>query len=147
VALRRASLAFLVGCLPAIAVVSVSRAGSAARLGLEGRLYVSPHAAAGAVDKGCDSAAHSSIQAAVDDSTSGGTVVVCRGSYPEDVVVSTPLKLVGKRGAVVHATATANGNCDQNGPFGPGSAPCLAGITVKSSNVTVVGLTVTGAIG
>jgi hypothetical protein len=37
--------------------------------------------------------------------------------------------------------------CDQNGPFGPGSAPCLAGITVKSSDVTVRGLTVTGAIG
>jgi nitrous oxidase accessory protein NosD len=77
----------------------------------------------------------------------GATVVVCGGSYTEDVVVSTPLRLTGRKGAVIHGSATANAVCDQNGPFGPGSAPCLAGITVKSSHVAVLGLTVTGAIG
>ena len=61
--------------------------------------------------------------------------------------MSTPLALVGRHGAVVHGSATANGSCDQLGPSGPGSAPCLAGITIKSGHVTVEGLTVTGAIG
>jgi hypothetical protein len=37
--------------------------------------------------------------------------------------------------------------CDQIGPSGPGSAPCLAAITIKSSWVKVEGFTVTGAIG
>jgi hypothetical protein len=72
---------------------------------------------------------------------------VCRGSYKEDVVISTPLELVGRTGAVIHGSPTANGLCDQNGFSGPGSAPCLAGITVKSDHVAVQGLTVTGAIG
>jgi nitrous oxidase accessory protein NosD len=147
VTVRKASLAVLAACLTAIAVVSVSPAGSAARQWHAGALYVSPHGVAGAADRKCRSAAYSSVQAAVDAASAGGTVVVCRGSYKEDVVVSTPLKLVGQRGAVIHGSATANGDCDQLGPSGPGSAPCLAGITVRSGHVAVLGLTVTGAIG
>jgi hypothetical protein len=139
----RAFLALLAACLAAGAVASVSTAGPAA----SGALYVSPHGAAGAADGSCDSAAYSRIQAAVDAAPAGGTVVVCRGSYKEDVIVSAPLRLTGQKGAVVHGSPTANGMCDQNGPFGPGSAPCLAGITVKSDHVAVLGLTVTGAIG
>jgi parallel beta-helix repeat protein len=48
---------------------------------------------------------------------------------------------------VIHGSSTANGNCEQLGPSGPGSAPCLAAITIKSSRVTVEGLKVTGATG
>jgi hypothetical protein len=164
-------------CLTAITVVSVPSAGSAATRGrleviartdqhalgsgtldcvaeaaqgrvcMQGALYVSPDGATGAADRDCDSAAYSKVQAAVDEAAAGGTVVVCRGSYKEDVVISTPLVLAGQRGAVIHGSATANGECDQLGSSGPGSAPCLAGITVKSGNVAVLGLTVTGAIG
>jgi hypothetical protein len=110
-------------------------------------LYVSPHGTPGAAGGNCDSAAYSHIQAAVDAAPAGGNVVVCRGSYTEDVIISTPLKLVGQKGAVIHGSPTANGMCDQLGAAGPGSAPCLAGITVKSDHVAVLGLTVTGAIG
>ena len=112
-----------------------------------GTLYVSPNGKSGAADRNCASAAYSTIQSAVDAASRGATVVVCRGSYTEDVIMSTPLALVGRHGAVVHGSATANGSCDQLGPSGPGSAPCLAGITIKSGHVTVEGLTVTGAIG
>ena len=87
------------------------------------------------------------MQAAVDAARSGGTVVVCRGTYTEDVIVSSPLRLLGTRGAVIHGSDTATGSCDQLGPNGPGSAGCLAAITIKSSDVTVEGLRVTGAIG
>jgi len=110
-------------------------------------LYVSPHGVAGAADSSCNSAAYSSIQPAVDAAPAGSTVIVCRGSYREDVAISSPLKLMGQKGAAIHGSPTANALCDQNGPFGPGTAPCLAGITVKASYVTVRGLTVTGAIG
>ena len=131
----------------AITVVSVSLAGSVERQSTPGALYVSPRGVAGAAGGNCHSAAYSSVQEAVDAAPVSGTVFVCRGSYKGNVVISRPLKLVGQRGAVIHASSTANGSCDQNGPFGPGSAPCLAGITVKSSNVAVKGLTVTGAVG
>ena len=133
----------LAACLTAIAAVSASPAGSAAG----GTLYVSPHGVAGAADSNCGSASYSRIQAAVDAAPAGASIVVCRGSYKEDVVISTSLRLVGQKGAVIHGSPTANGMCDQNGFAGPGSAPCLAGITVKADHVTVQGLTVTGAIG
>jgi nitrous oxidase accessory protein NosD len=110
-------------------------------------LYVSPSGKPGAADRNCASAGYSKIQSAVDAASGGATVVVCRGTYAEDVIISTPLTLVGRQGAVVHGSPTANGNCDQLGPTGPGSAPCLAGITIKSGDVTVQRLTVTGAIG
>jgi nitrous oxidase accessory protein NosD len=112
-----------------------------------GTLYVSPSGTAGATDRGCPSAGYSTIQAAVDAASGGATVVVCQGTYTEDVIISTRLTLRGRQGAVVQGSATANGNCDQLGPGGPGSAPCLAAITIKTSGVTVQGLTVTGAIG
>jgi Periplasmic copper-binding protein (NosD) len=142
VILRTASLALLVAGLAATTIASASSAGSAASA-----LYVAPHGVSGAADVDCASAGYSSVQAAVDAAPAGATVHVCRGSYSEDVVISGPLELMGQKGAVIHGTPTANGMCDQNGPFGPGSVPCLAGITVKSSDVTVRGLTVTGAIG
>jgi nitrous oxidase accessory protein NosD len=144
---RQTSPAFFAACVAAAAIVSVSAAGPAAGGAPTGALYVSPHGVAGAAGADCSSAAYSSVQAALDRAPSRGTVVVCRGSYKGNVVISKPLRLTGKPGAVIHASATPTGNCDQNGPFGPGSAPCLAGVTVKSADVAVLGLTVTGAIG
>ena len=115
--------------------------------GHKGPLYVSPSGRTGASDRNCRSAGYSSVQSAVGAAPAGSTVVVCRGTYTEDVIISTPLTLTGRHGAVIHGSSTANGNCEQLGPSGPGSAPCLAGITIKSSHVTVEGLKVTGAIG
>jgi parallel beta-helix repeat protein len=115
--------------------------------GKKSALYVSPSGKSGASDHNCSSAAYSTVQSAVDAAPSGGTVVVCRGTFTEDVIVSKSLTLSGQHGAVIHGSSTANGNCDQLGAKGPGSAPCLAGITIKSSNVKVQGLKVTGATG
>lgn len=115
--------------------------------GRKAALYVSPTGTGGAKDRNCQSAAYSSVQSAVDAAPSGGTVVVCRGTYTEDVVISASVKLLGNHGAVIQGSSTANGQCDQLGPSGPGSADCLAGITIKSSHVAVMGLKVTGAIG
>jgi Periplasmic copper-binding protein (NosD) len=109
-------------------------------------LFVSPSGSAAGRDHSCDSAGYSTIQSAVTAAPTGGTVVVCPGTYTEDVIVSSPLTLRGLD-ATIHGSPTANGSCDQLGPGGPGSAPCLAGITIKSSGVRVSGFTVTGATG
>ncbi len=115
--------------------------------GRKGALYVSPTGTGGAKDRNCHSAAYSSVQSAVGAAPSGGTVVVCRGTYTEDVIISAPLKLLGNHGAVIQGSSTANGMCDQIIQGVPGSADCLAGITIESSHVAVMGLKVTGAIG
>lgn len=110
-------------------------------------LYVSPRGTTGAADRSCRSAGYSTVQSAVDAAPSGGTVIVCRGSYTEDVVVSAPVTLSGRHGAVIHGSSTSTLTCDQLGPSGPSTAPCLAAITIKSSHVRVQGLKVTGALG
>jgi len=117
------------------------------RHGRTAALYVSSKGTTGAADRNCHSAAFASVQAAVDAAPAGGTVVVCRGTYSEDVVIAKPLRLLGTHGAVIHGVPTSTQVCDQLGPNGPGTAPCLAGITIKSSHVAVEGLTVTGALG
>ena len=112
-----------------------------------GALYVSPSGKQGAADRNCQSAAYSTIQSAVAAAPSGSTVVVCRGTYTEDVVISTPLTLTGKHGAVINGTPTPTATCEQIVTGVPTTVPCLAGITIKSSDVKVQGLKVTGATG
>jgi parallel beta-helix repeat protein len=109
-------------------------------------LFVSPSGNSANSGSSCRTARYSTIQSAVNAAPSWATVVVCQGTYTEDVIVSTPLSLEG-RDAVIQGTSTANGMCDQLGPTGPGSAPCLAGVTIKSSHVEIEGFTVKNAIG
>lgn len=73
-------------------------------------------------------------------------MTVCPGTDTEDVIVSSPLTLRGID-ATIQGTSSANGNCEQHGAGGPGSAPCLAGVTIKSSWVQISGFTVTRATG
>jgi hypothetical protein len=95
---------------------------------------------------GCATARYSTIQSAVNAAPSGAVVVVCKGTYAEDVVISRPLVLLGQS-TVIQGFATTDSNCTfaLGGP--PVMAPCLAGITIKSSHVKVSGFTVTGAVG
>ncbi len=112
-----------------------------------GALFVSPGGTTGSGDYSCDTAAYSTIQSAVGAAPSGGTVVVCPGTYAEDVVISQPLTLLGRDDPTIQGAPTNTIMCDQLGPSGPGSAPCLAGVTIKSGWVSVSGFTITGAIG
>ena len=109
-------------------------------------IYVSPVGASTNSGESCNTATYTSIQAAVNAAPKWATVVVCKGTYTEDVVVSAPLNLEG-RNATIKGSPTTTLMCDQLGPMGPGAAPCLAGVTIRSSHVDVSGFTVTGAIG
>ena len=136
-----AAFALLAAGLLAQSGVAAAHGGSS-----PGALFVSPTAKAGAADVSCGTASYSTIQSAVDAASAWSTVTVCAGTYTEDVIVSTPLTLVGSD-AVINGSPTANGTCDQLGPSGPGTAPCLAAVTIKSSHVTIEDFTVQCAIG
>jgi parallel beta-helix repeat protein len=92
-------------------------------------VYVAPNGKASADDRGCDSAAYSAVQSAVSAARSGGRVVVCAGTYDEDVTVAKALSLSGEGRPVIDATGKING------------------FLVKAPHVRISGFTVTGAIG
>jgi nitrous oxidase accessory protein NosD len=67
-----------------------------------GAKYVSPSGVSGGAGNSCATAAYSTISAAVTAASPGGTVVVCPGTYAEQVVVTKRLNLHGMPGAVVN---------------------------------------------
>ena len=111
-----------------------------------GTVFVSRQGQPGNSGESCATARFTTIQSAVKAAPAWGTVVVCKGTYSGDVVVSKPLALEG-RDATIKGSATTRFVCDQLGPNGPGEAPCLAGVTIRHSHVSISGFTVTGAIG
>src|SRR5947209_5130203 len=59
--------------------------------GNQGTLFVSSSGSSGGAGYSCATANYSTIQSAVDAAPAGGTVIVCPGTYTEDVVISQPL--------------------------------------------------------
>jgi parallel beta-helix repeat protein len=94
-------------------------------------LYVSAgaHGHHHAADRSCGTAAYGSIGAAVAAAPTGGTIVVCAGTYHEGVAVTRKLTVAGRPGATVDATGQ------------------ITGVAVTAAGVTVSGLTVRNAIG
>lgn len=104
-------------------------------------LYASPHASRTRSGTSCARARFDTISGAVAHAAAGDTVVACRGTYTEDVVVKKRLTLIG-RSATIDATGLPGA------PTGAilGQKP-YNGITIESSHVTVKGFKVTGAQG
>jgi parallel beta-helix repeat protein len=99
--------------------------------------YVSPHGHVSASGHSCGSARYRDINAAVAATHTGGTVVVCKGTYDEQVIVAKPLNLVGQHGALIDATGQTP--LTVGGQTLPGSI----GVGVLgTSHVRVSGLTV-----
>jgi parallel beta-helix repeat protein len=90
--------------------------------------YVSPTGASGAAGTSCATASFGTISAAVSAAAAGDTVIVCAGTYKEDVAVTKALTLSGQ-GATIDATGLDNG------------------VKITASNVTVTGFTVENATG
>jgi hypothetical protein len=99
------------------------------------RVFVSPSGAA------CGHPGFSSINAAVAAVHAGGTVVVCRGTYNEDVVVSKPLNLVGHNATVDPSHPVLR----KNSPLF--SAAGNNAFTLMAPHVTVGGFRVVHATG
>ena len=103
-------------------------------------LYVSPSGTHGGADTSCSTAGYSSINTAITAASSGGTVVVCKGTYDTQAVVSKPLNLIGRSGAVINAKGQSPLT------IGTKKLPGSIGIGVLSTkNVLVSGFEVVGA--
>jgi nitrous oxidase accessory protein NosD len=124
---RKLRLASAIAAAAGSLLVAATPALAAAR-DTGGSVYVSPQGSAGAAGTSCGTAAYSTIGAAVAAAPTGGTVVVCAGTYKEDVLVQKPLTLVGIA-ATIDATGLENA------------------IQVTSSNVTISDFTLENANG
>lgn len=95
---------FAVGTVATLLAFGASVAPVAAAQASTGSTaYVSPSGSSAGADTSCATAGYASISKAVGGVSSGGTVVVCRGVYDAQVVVTKPLTLVGQPGAVIDA--------------------------------------------
>jgi nitrous oxidase accessory protein NosD len=131
VALGAAASLLAFGATAAQASVAQASAGTA---------YVSPSGTSGGSDTSCSTARYSDINTAIAATRSGGTVVVCRGTYDTQAIVSKPLNLIGKRGAVVNAKGQPPLT------IGPAKLPGSVGIGVlQTKDVRVSGFRVVDA--
>lgn len=112
----------LAGVAAGLAPAQAAPAGAARHT-----VYVAPRGTATARDAGCGSAAYRSVDAAVAAAPSGGTVVVCGGSYDESVAITRPLSLVGLARPLIDAAGNING------------------VVITAPDVTVRGFRVTSA--
>ena len=129
-----------------VAGVVVAQAGTAfADAGHHGHvLYVSASAKHWNSDRSCRSAAFKTIQSAVNAAPAGSTVVVCPGTYHEQVVIAQPLTLTGK-----HATIDETGVTPtfQVTLPGLGTQTIFAAVVMTSSWIDFTGFRVQHAQG
>ena len=129
------------------AVTAQAGAASAAATGQDGHhkiLYVSRHAWPWGADRSCRSARFRTIQSAVNAARPGGTVVVCPGTYHEQVVISKPVSLEGRRATIDEAGVTP---AFQVTLPGLGTKTIYAAVVMVSSGIRFSGFKVTHAQG
>ena len=146
--LRMAAGCLLAPLLAAAAVVATAgaaSAGSAGDGGYQGAVFVSPHAHRHGADRSCGTAAFKKIQQAVDAAAPWGTVVVCPGTYHEQVVLSRPVTLTGLRATIDEAGVTPAFQVTLPPPFG--TQTIFAAVVIVGSHVRFSGFTVTHAQG
>jgi len=141
----RLACALAAPLLAAAAIAAQATSASADTAGHGNRvLYVSPWAGRHAKDQSCRTAAFRTIGSAVNAAPAGGTVVVCRGTYHEQVVISKPLTLRGQQ-AVIDQAGVSPGF--QVMLPGLGKQTIYAAVVIVSSHVEVSGFKVTNAQG
>lgn len=129
-----ATLTLFIGLTTTAAAASPSPGGFPP--GPQSVLYVAPGAPAGHAF-GCSNAGFSTISAAVTAANPGATIIVCPGTYTEDVTIEKPLTIEGSSATV----APAPSDSSPVTPFTGGNN----GFTVLSPGVTISGFTVEGA--
>ncbi len=108
-------------------------------------LYVSPHASSRAPGLSCRSASFRTIQSAVNAAGPGGAVVVCQGTYHEQVVLTKPVSLQGQ-GAIIDE-AGVKPAFQVHLPPPTGAQTIYAAVVMVSSGIRFSGFTVTHAQG
>jgi nitrous oxidase accessory protein NosD len=108
-------------------------------------LYVSRHAQAWGANRSCGTASFRRIQPAVNAARPGGTVVVCPGTYHEQVVVAKALALIGRRAIIDQAHVTPR--LKVSAPGLGGIQRIFAGVVILHSRVSMSGFTVRDALG
>ncbi len=95
-------------------------------------------------DTSCSSPGFTSIQGAVNAARTGTTIVVCAGTYAEQVVIGTPNLTIVTQGSATLQPTTATVNAADTDT----SQPIVALILVKpgAKNVKISGLTVDGSL-
>ena len=145
--IRRITGWVLAPLLLAGAVAGQAGAASAATTGNGGHhktLYVSPRAWPWGADRSCRSARFRTIQSAVNAARPGSTVVVCKGTYHEQVVITKPLSLQGQRATIDQTGVTPTFQVDIPGL---GTQTIFAAVVMLSSDIRFSGFTVTHALG
>jgi Protein of unknown function (DUF1565) len=128
-----------------VAAAVLAQTGTAsAGTGHHGALYVSRDAHPGNADRSCRSAGFRTIQSAVNAARPWDTVVVCPGTYHEQVVVAKPLSLRGQRATIDEAGVTPT---LQITIPGLGKQTIFAAVVIFSSHVSFTGFKVTDAQG
>jgi len=107
-------------------------------------LYVSAKAKPGNSDRSCRSAAFQTIQSAVNAASAGGTVVVCPGTYHEQVVIPKPLSLKGEHATIDQAGVQPGFKVTLPGL---GTQTIFAAVVMVSSKINFTGFTVRNAQG
>ncbi len=116
------------GCAVALGMaLSLTAPAAASAGGWPGRTYVSTAGKSGNSGKGCGSAKYASINAGVAATPAWGTVIVCRGTYEEDVQIRKPL-LVSGYGATIDAKGR------ENAVWITSSHVAVQGLTLKNAN-------------
>lgn len=145
---RRIAGAFLA---PALAVGTLmaqagpASADAASPHGSQHRvLFVSRHAGPSNADRSCRTAAFRKIQSAINAAPAGGTVVVCAGTYHEQVVIAKRLSLQGRRAIIDETNVTPALTVS---PPGVGPLTIFAGVVILHSHVRLSGFRVRDALG
>ena len=126
------------------AVIAQTGVASAAQATHSKTLYVSPSAKSHGSDRSCGSAAFKTIKSAVAAARAGSTVVVCAGTYHEQVVLAKPVTLTGHRATIDESGVTPGLKVTLPGL---GTQTIYAAVIVASSHVTFQGFTVRHAVG
>lgn len=144
----RLACALAAPLLATAAIAAGASAASAASAAPAGHgshvLYVSPKAWPWGKDQSCKTAKFRTIGSAVKAAPAGATVVVCAGTYHEQVVLSKPLSLRGQHAVINEAGVKPAFKLTLPGL---GTVTIYAGVVILSSRDTISGFTVTNAQG
>lgn len=145
----RPGLTARIGSLAGAAVLAggvlvFSTGMASASTGAGDPLYVSGSAAPTNAGTSCATARYMTISTAVSAAARGGTIVVCPGTYHEQVSVAKPLRLLGQHAVIDEAgvTPTATVTVPRMGTL-----PIYAAVLITSSEVRISGFTVRDAQG